>query len=82
MITSCAIITTEANRLLAAIHHRMPVILPGEAEELWLDASADDPGLLGQLLQPYDADAMEAYEVSTLVNSVRNDTPEVMARVD
>ena len=82
MSESCSIITTEANPLLAPIHHRMPVILPGEAEALWLDASADDPVLLGQLLRPYDADAMEAYEVSTLVNSVRNNTPEAMERVD
>ena len=72
VIPSCTIITTGANELLAPIHHRMPVILPRESESLWLDASVDDPGLLDQVLGPYDAGAMDAYEVSTLVNSAAN----------
>ena len=82
VITSCAIITTDANRLLAPIYHRMPVILSAESEALWLDGTVNGPVLLCQLLLPYDADAMESYEVSALVNSVRNDTPEVIVRVE
>ncbi len=68
-VPSWAIITTAANDLLRPIHARMPVVLPSEIEGLWLDAG---------VLTPYPADAMEAYEVSTLVNSVANDGPEVI----
>ena len=50
-------------------------------EEFWLDESVDDSGALSSVLTPYDADDMEAYEVSTLVNSAANDQPEVIARI-
>ena len=78
---TCAIITTSANELLKPIHHRMPVILPRDMEGFWLDRSVEDPGELRSVLTPYPDAAMEAYEVSTLVNSVANDGPEVIARV-
>ena len=80
-IESCAIITTTANELLSPIHNRMPAILPRESESFWLDASIDDPGLLTHVLRPYDSNGMNAYEVSTLVNSVANNCPEVIARI-
>ena len=81
-IESCTIITTTANDLLSPIHDRMPVILTRESESLWLDASVNAPGLLAHVLRPYDVDAMDAYEVSTLVNSATNNGPEVIARLD
>ena len=81
-IQSCTIITTAANELLAPIHDRMPVILPPELEEFWLDGSVDDIEPLTAALMPYDADAMDAYEVSFLVNSATNDGPEVLVRVE
>ena len=80
-IPTCAIITTSANELLRPIHHRMPVILPREMESFWLDRSIEDTTKLRSVLTPYPDAAMEAYEVSTLVNSVANDGPEVIARV-
>jgi putative SOS response-associated peptidase YedK len=76
-ISSCAIITTEANKVLKPIHHRMPVILSKEVEDLWLDTALDDTQTLTQFLEPYPDDALEAYEVSALVNSASNDLPEV-----
>ena len=78
-VMSCAIITTAANDLLSPIHDRMPVILPRHLEALWLDHNVQDSELLGSALVPYPADAMHAYEVSPLVNSVRNNGPELMA---
>ena len=81
VIPSCTIITTSANDTLGPIHDRMPVILPRDLEDLWLDNSVDDPDALTSVLTPYDDDAMEAYEVSPLVNSARNDGPEVVERV-
>ena len=59
----------------------MPVILPRDAEDFCLDAAVDDPGALSSVLAPLDADDMEAYEVSTLVNSAANNHPEVIARI-
>ena len=72
-IHSCTIITTAPNALMENIHQRMPVILPREAEEQWLDPAVDDPQKVLPLLQPYPDGEMEAYAVSTTVNSPRND---------
>ena len=80
-IPSCAIITTEANDLLRPIHHRMPVILPQEAEDIWLDTALDDSAALTQLLEPFPDDPLEAFEVSKLVNSASNDVAEVTTPV-
>jgi SOS response associated peptidase (SRAP) len=41
-VTSCAIVTTEANDLMKTIHERMPVIIPKENEDLWLDPKVQD----------------------------------------
>jgi putative SOS response-associated peptidase YedK len=80
-LLTCAIITTSANEFMTSIHDRMPVILPRESEALWLDPEEQDTTMLSELLLPYDSDRMEAYEVSTLVNSPRNNFPEVIEPV-
>ena len=80
-VPSCAIITTAANELLRPIHDRMPVVLPKELEEFWLDASVEDAPTLTGIMASCPAGAMEAFEVSRLVNSVANDAPEVVAPV-
>ena len=80
-VPSCTIVTTAANDLLAPIHDRMPVVLPQGLEDLWLDHSVDDPGVLAGVLSPYADDALHAYEVSTLVNSFANNGPEVIEAV-
>ena len=76
-VPSCAIITTEANKLLSPIHPRMPVILPREMEDFWLDRDVQDAAALSDVLTQYPSGAMNAFQVSTLVNSVRNNGPEV-----
>ena len=80
-LLTCAIITTSANEFMKSIHDRMPVILPREFEASWLDHEEQDTAMLSELLLPYDSDRMEAYEVSTLVNSPRNNFPEVIEPV-
>ena len=80
-IESCAIITTEANELVRPIHHRMPVILPEELEDPWLDPDLDDSIALSQFLAPFPDREIEAYEVSRLVNSASNNSPEVITPV-
>ncbi len=78
LITSCTIITTEPNELVASIHNRMPAILTVDAREIWLDRNLSDPYKLMSLLIPFDADEMESYEVSALVNSVKNNSPNLI----
>ena len=80
-LLTCAIITTSANEFMKSIHDRMPVILPRESEASWLDPEEQDTAMLSELLLPYESDRMEAYEVSTLVNSPRNNFPEVIEPV-
>jgi putative SOS response-associated peptidase YedK len=75
-LVTCTIITTVPNELVSPVHDRMPVILPKDAEDLWLDSAADDYTRLLDLLQPYPANEMAAYAVSNVVNSVNNDSPE------
>lgn len=75
-IRSCTIITTEANDLLRSIHDRMPVIVPKEAEDLWLDPAVREQSRLLAVLRPYGAGEMRAYAVSARVNSPANDSPD------
>ncbi len=75
-IKTCTIITTEANDLLKPIHDRMPVILPREAEAIWLDPTIQDPARLLPLLTPYPAEEMQCYPVSPWVNNPAHDGPE------
>jgi putative SOS response-associated peptidase YedK len=75
-IASCTILTTNANELMQPIHDRMAVILQPKDYDLWLDVQVQDPEMLKPLLQPFPADAMTAYPVSTVVNNARNNTPE------
>jgi putative SOS response-associated peptidase YedK len=58
----------------------MPVILPEEAWSEWLDPTNEDLPALQSLLKPFPAELMQAYPVSRLVNDVRHDGPELMAR--
>ena len=80
-IQSCTIITTTPNEVMAPIHDRMPVILRRDVEGLWLDPKAEDIAALVGLLHPYPSEEMEAYEVSSLVNSPKNNVPECIERV-
>ncbi|MEN7436429.1 SOS response-associated peptidase [Bacillus velezensis] len=75
---TCTIITTKPNELMEDIHDRMPVILTDESEKEWLNPKNTDPDYLQSLLLPYDSDDMEAYQVSPLVNSPKNNSPELI----
>lgn len=70
-----AILTTAANDLVRPLHDRMAAILPPDAEAVWLDPALTNPAALLPLLGPAAAEAMEAHEVSALVNSPRHDGP-------
>ncbi len=77
-ILSCTIITTEPNELMASIHNRMPVILPEESYTDWLQPGETNAASLSKLLVPFPPERMNAYPVSTVVNSPANDLPEAI----
>jgi putative SOS response-associated peptidase YedK len=76
---TAAIITTDACRALQDIHHRMPVVVPPEAFDFWLDCAHVDAETASALLIPAPDDLFEAYEISTAVNRTANDGPDVIA---
>ena len=82
VIRSCTIVTTQPNKLMEPIHHRMPVIIPKDSEDLWLDSKNQDTSSIRNLIRPFPGDEMEVYEITNLVNSTANDIPEVLARVN
>ncbi|MBN9022243.1 MAG: SOS response-associated peptidase [Rhizobiales bacterium] len=77
-IVSAAIIVGEANPLVSPVHDRMPVMLMPQDYDRWLDGD-EDPQALRALLRPFDPGLMKAYEVSRVVNSVRNDVEACIA---
>lgn len=80
--STCTIITTTPNRLMEDIHDRMPVILRPEDEAEWLSRTNNDVQALMTLLKPYDAIKMSAYPVSSTVGNVRNDSQDLIKRVN
>ena len=75
-IRTCTIITTEANELVRPLHNRMPVILPEDVEDEWLDPAANRRESLLSLLKPYPAAGMDAYDVTPVVNNTGHDAPD------
>ena len=67
-VETCTILTTRANEVLAPVHHRMPVVLPPELFDPWLEGQAVP-------LDPYPAEEMDLRAVTTRVNNASNDDP-------
>jgi putative SOS response-associated peptidase YedK len=80
-ITSCAIITTTANDLLAKIHTRMPVILRPESYDLWLSDQSRAADLK-DLLVPYPADQMTSHAVGYEVNNAKIEDESLIREVE
>jgi len=80
-LETATIVTTRANRTLPPIHERMPVIVPPEAFDLWLDCANVDAETAAALIAPAREDLLEAYEISPAVNRVANDNPQLIAPV-
>jgi putative SOS response-associated peptidase YedK len=84
IIRSFTIVTTSANSMMAPIHDRMPVVIPEEHWDRWLDSSLTDAEALAELknlLVPTPDGDLELYPVSQRVNSVRNDDPSLIERI-
>lgn len=80
-LRSATIITTEPNEVASEVHNRMPVILPPELYDVWLEPDNDDREELLSMLAPYPAEEMEAFAVSRRVNRPVNDEPGVLEPV-
>jgi putative SOS response-associated peptidase YedK len=74
------IVTTSPNAFMTSIHNRMPVVVPPASWSRWL-SSATDVSELRPMLEPSDEWALDAYPVPPLVNSVRNNGPELVERL-
>ena len=81
-LVTCAVLTTAAVGPLADIHDRMPLVLPAQAWQSWLDPDSPDPS---DLLVPPPAELVAALElrpVSTAVNNVRHEGPQLVERLE
>ena len=81
-LASFAIITTQANELLAPLHDRMPVLLAPDRWAAWLGETAVTDTDLKAMLKPYPGAAMSFWPVDRRVGNVRNDGPDLFAPVD
>jgi putative SOS response-associated peptidase YedK len=72
-----SLITTDANPLAATVHDRMPVVIAPEDWPLWLGEAEGDPA---SLLHPMSEGVLETWPISTAVNQVMNNTPELLER--
>lgn len=77
-LRTCSVITTEATDAVGHIHDRMPMVVPRQSWDAWLDPNLTDPQAALELLQVTEPAALEVYAVSTAVNSVRNNDPSLL----
>ena len=76
-IDTVAILTTEANADMAHIHDRMPVLIPKAAFDIWLDCRPGTAGIVTGLLYAPPIGLLAMTQVSSKVNNVRNEGPEL-----
>jgi putative SOS response-associated peptidase YedK len=75
-ICTSTIITTDANQLMKPLHDRMPVILHQIDFGLWLNPNEHEIGVLLPLLKPFPSEELEAYKVTSKVNSFKYNHPD------
>jgi putative SOS response-associated peptidase YedK len=76
-LISCTIITTEATADLEGIHDRQPLVLEEEDWALWLDSESELDQVVG-VLHSAPEETLGVRPVSVKVNSVRNNSPDLM----
>src|SRR6516164_521484 len=77
-IRTFAVITTDANKLVAEIHDRMPAILAPEGYTRWLGDEPDPR----DLMRPFPAGLMRMWPISTRVNKPENDDPSIIEPIE
>jgi putative SOS response-associated peptidase YedK len=81
VLRSCTIVTTEAGPDIAAVHHRMPVVMEAGNIDGWLDPGTEEPDPMRSLLRPSPAGTLVSHRVDIAVNNVRNDGPELVEAI-
>ena len=81
-LDSCTICTTEANDTMDHLHDRMPIILPRQSIDHWLDPKVSDPDELKPMLLQFPGDEMQSWPVGKGVGNVRNQGPALMEPID
>jgi len=81
VVRTFTIITSAPNDQMAGLHDRMPVIVPPDSWSRWLDPALADQSELHALLEPSEEIELRIWPVSSLVNNVRNDGPELIEEV-
>jgi putative SOS response-associated peptidase YedK len=76
-----AVLTTAAESALARLHDRMPLVVPRERYDAWLDPALTDPDAVRSLLVPPPSGLLEAYPVSMAVGDVRSNGPQLVERL-
>ena len=77
-LLTCTILTGDPNSLIKPIHDRMPVVIPADSWDRWLDPGENDLKVVRSLAGVHPSSAMASYPVSTLVNSVANNTADLL----
>lgn len=80
-LTTCTIVTTEANADVAPLHERMPVVLEGTDIDTWLDPDIQETKVLQPLLVPLPDGVLTKHEVGKAVSSPRSEGPELLVPV-
>jgi putative SOS response-associated peptidase YedK len=81
-VHSVTIITTDADAVVGRLHTRMPVMLPHELEDAWLDPSRTAASDAMQILHASRSVPVEAYPVSTRVNKPSVDDPSLLEPIE
>lgn len=79
---TCTIVTRDASDVVAPIHDRMPVVLPRTVWDAWLDVANKDPKSIRDLVSGLAVPDLQEHAVSTLVNRVVNDVPELISPLE
>jgi putative SOS response-associated peptidase YedK len=78
LLESCTIVTCNASESIRKIHDRMPVVLPEESWDRWMDPACSDTESLSRILGPCEAKALRAWQVGRLVNAPKNEGPKLI----
>nr|WP_239534173.1 SOS response-associated peptidase [Thalassobacillus pellis] len=73
---TCTILTKKANTFMEPIHDRMPIILPKEQQDNWIEPVKWEPEEAHDFVTQLTLDDLDAYNVSDYVNSAKNEGPE------
>jgi len=77
-LETCVIVTADANAQLAPVHDRMPLLIPRDAQALWLDPRSSLEDVLKVAARP---PALEVHPVGFGVNDPKNDDETLIAPV-